>query len=128
MTETAVPRKDAGFTLVEVMIALVILAVGLLSLEALGIGAARMVNRAQLQSQYVTAAADTLEPVMAALRDDLIESYPTSTVPVRNGSMVVTAARNGTMWTVSATITPASSSLFSADETIQVTSYVFDPD
>lgn len=58
-----------GFTLVEVLVALVILAVGLLGLEALGIGASRMVARAERESYYVSVATDTLERTLGRVRE-----------------------------------------------------------
>ena len=45
-----------GFTLIEVVVAMVILALGLLGLEALGIGAARSIATADRQSGYATIA------------------------------------------------------------------------
>jgi prepilin-type N-terminal cleavage/methylation domain-containing protein len=59
-------RSDAGFTMIEVLIAMVLLAVGLLSLEAVGIGAARLNARAERQSAYVARATGQME---SALRD-----------------------------------------------------------
>ena len=52
---------QAGFTLIEVLVALVILAVGLLGLEALGIHAARSVALAQRQSDYALHATQVME-------------------------------------------------------------------
>ncbi|HEV2145896.1 MAG TPA: prepilin-type N-terminal cleavage/methylation domain-containing protein [Longimicrobiaceae bacterium] len=54
-------RSDDGFTLVEVLAAMMILAVGLLGLEALGIGASRMLVRAEKESRVSTLAATHLE-------------------------------------------------------------------
>lgn len=65
----APPRGRGGFTMIEVLIAMVILAVGLLALGAMGIGSAQMVNRADRQSEYATAATDTLERVLGRIRD-----------------------------------------------------------
>jgi prepilin-type N-terminal cleavage/methylation domain-containing protein len=64
-------RRDAraGFTLIEVLIALVILSVGLLGLEALGIGAARMVNLAQRESEWAALGTQYLEGALADLRE-----------------------------------------------------------
>jgi type IV pilus assembly protein PilV len=59
------PRADAGFSLVEVLIAMIILSVGLLALEALGIGAARSVRRASVQSDYAATAQALLERTVA---------------------------------------------------------------
>lgn len=61
-------RGNQGFTLIEVMIAMVILAVGLLSLEALGIGAARMVTLSEKQGRYATLAASTMESLRNEIR------------------------------------------------------------
>ena len=66
-TETAAPRPDAGFSLIEVLIAMIILSVGLLALEALGIGAARSVRRAQVQSNYATTAQGLLEQTLVTI-------------------------------------------------------------
>lgn len=60
--------KEEGFTLIEVLVAMVILAVGLLGLEALGIGAARAIALADRQSGYATLASDSLESAMHQLR------------------------------------------------------------
>lgn len=68
-TDTSPPRGSGGFTLIEVLIAMVILAVGLLALEALGVGAARMVNRAQVQSTWAAVATDTLERTLSRIRN-----------------------------------------------------------
>lgn len=58
-----------GFTLIEVLMAMVILAVGLLALEAMGIGAARMVARADRQSEYTAMAMADLEAALNQFRE-----------------------------------------------------------
>jgi prepilin-type N-terminal cleavage/methylation domain-containing protein len=63
-------RAEDGFTLIEVLAALVILAVGLLSVEALGIGASRSVTFADRQSEYAVASSAALESALQALRSD----------------------------------------------------------
>lgn len=60
--------KREGFTLIEVLVAMVILALGLLGLEALGIGAARSIALAERQSDYATIASDSLESALFQLR------------------------------------------------------------
>jgi prepilin-type N-terminal cleavage/methylation domain-containing protein len=52
---------EAGFTLIEVLVAMVILSVGLLGVEALGIGAARSVSKAEDQTRLATAATRAME-------------------------------------------------------------------
>ena len=69
-TETTKPRADAGFTIIEVLIAMVILAVGLLTLEGLGISAARTTRRADVQSSFTTVAAGEIEEAVAKIRQD----------------------------------------------------------
>jgi prepilin-type N-terminal cleavage/methylation domain-containing protein len=61
-----------GFTLIEVLVAMVILAIGLLGLEALGIGAARSIALAERQSGYVTLASDSLESALDQLRRGVV--------------------------------------------------------
>ncbi len=68
-TALRAPRGNEGFTLIEVMIAMVILAVGLLSLEALGIGAARVVTLSEKQGRYATLAASTMESMRNEIRN-----------------------------------------------------------
>lgn len=67
-------RGSEGFTLIEILVAMVILAVGLLGLEALGIGAARSIALADRQSAYATIASDSLESALHQLRRGSIPS------------------------------------------------------
>jgi type IV pilus modification protein PilV len=75
VTTEAAPRGDAGFSLIEVLIAMIILSVGLLALESLGIGAARTVHRAQVQSTYTATAGDLMEKTLVR-----IEQAPTTAI------------------------------------------------
>jgi len=59
---------EDGYSLIEVMVALLVLSVGLLGLEALGIRAARSIALADRQSRYVTLATDSLESALHQLR------------------------------------------------------------
>ncbi|HVG45611.1 MAG TPA: type IV pilus modification protein PilV [Longimicrobium sp.] len=67
MTTDPAPRGDAGFSLIEVLIAMIILSVGLLALESLGIGAARTVYRAKVQSTYAATATDLMERTLVRI-------------------------------------------------------------
>ena len=69
-TDRAPARQEGGFTLIEVLAAMLILAVGLLGLEALGIGASRMVVRAEKESRFSTLASRQLEDAMRAVRQN----------------------------------------------------------
>ena len=62
------PAGREGFTLIEVLIAMVILAVGLLALESMGIGAARLVARADRESEYTALATAELEAALSRFR------------------------------------------------------------
>lgn len=60
-------RNPNGFTLIEVLAAMVILAVGLLALESLGIGAASAVRRADVKTTYTAVATDEMEQAINEL-------------------------------------------------------------
>lgn len=64
-TTASEPRRGReGFTLMEVLVAMVILAVGLLALESLAIGGARMVARADRQTELTALGSAQLEQVL----------------------------------------------------------------
>ena len=106
------PRTGrAGFTLVEVLIAMVVLAVGLLALESLAIGASRSIATANRMTEYTLIASQQLETVQERLRNT---DNPGSTDErLANGTRVQTvvaqnALPTGTLWTVTVTVTPPS--------------------
>ena len=117
-------RGQDGFTLVEVLIAMVILAVGLLALEALGIGAAKMVGRAERQGDYITAATSRLEATMAQLRQTAGPTPPAErTEEIPGASLRTQATSAGRLWTVTVTVTPSQPR--QANETYVLTGNVF---
>ena len=63
-------RGEEGFTLIEVLAAMLVLAVGLLGVQALGVGAARLVARADQQTGVAVAAMAAMEVRQQALRRD----------------------------------------------------------
>ena len=128
MTTERAARADAGFTLIEVLIAMVILAVGLLAVEAMGIGAARSVQRARVQSAYTALATDELEQTMVTISNDPVSAIATREYTasrdkgVASGARVkrtatsadvpnTTPARGGNLklWTVTVSVRPPSS-------------------
>jgi type IV pilus assembly protein PilV len=137
-------RADAGFTLIEVLIAMVILAIGLLAVEALGIGAARTVQRARVQSAYTALATDEMEQVMATIDSDPDTDIDDLeyTVPAGNGAAsgaqvtrtATFAAIAGTqptgrpnlnLWTVVVSVLPpAGSSLIAPSDSVHLESNV----
>lgn len=68
-------RSRDGFTLIEVLAAMMILTVGLLGLEALGIGASRLIVRAEKESRVSTLAARSLEQGLLQVRTNPAVGY-----------------------------------------------------
>jgi prepilin-type N-terminal cleavage/methylation domain-containing protein len=103
------PRADrAGFTLVEVLIAMVVLAVGLLALESLAIGASRKIATANRMTEYTLVASQQLETVQERVRAGA--NPGASDVRLANGTRVQTVVQQntqtGTLWTITVTVTP----------------------
>lgn len=110
MNKRSGPRGRDGFTLVEVLAAMVILAVGLMALEAMGIGAARTVARADEVSEYTAVATDQLERTLAKVVRGPIPAGGSATVNGANVVTVVSTTAGGgqNFYTVSVTVTPPS--------------------
>ena len=68
MSTEAIFRRADGFTMLEVLIAMLILSVGLLGLTALGATSARMVARAERQAEYSAAATALMERAAREVR------------------------------------------------------------
>ena len=85
---TARPRPRGGFTLVEVLMALTLLAVGLLALAGLGATALRTVHGGSTQ---------TVAAAVAQSRFDSLASVPCDSIAAAAGSAVVsgTASTRG---------------------------------
>ena len=134
MNERTTPAREAGFTLIEVLIALVILAIGLLALESMGIGASRMVARAQAQSEYAAIAADTLERTLNRIRGGSGAAVNETWTVARGAtaSLVTTSAVVATggaaplpnLWTVTVTITPPAAGILRASDGVTLRSNV----
>jgi prepilin-type N-terminal cleavage/methylation domain-containing protein len=114
------PRRatgsEAGFSLIEIMISLLLLAVGLMGVEALGVNASRMMARAEKQTVWMGVAADTLERTVSHLREGtftaavpLTQSYATTggdTVALRVSATAVNNAGVDSLWTVQVSVYP----------------------
>lgn len=130
-TDRSRAAGEGGFTLIEVLIAMVILAVGLMGLEALGVGASRMVNRAERQGALVAVASDTLERTLSRFRTaaspaalpDVSQAFLTS----RNDTIRVSVTGTGTrLRAVSVTAIPSpSSSVLKRADSLRITGNVF---
>jgi prepilin-type N-terminal cleavage/methylation domain-containing protein len=87
-SDPAARRGREGFTLVEVLVAMVILAIGLLALEAMGIGAARAVARADVQSEYTAMATARVEETLVRIRQG--QQLNQGVVPLAGGGTMTT--------------------------------------
>jgi type IV pilus modification protein PilV len=134
------PRADAGFSLIEVLIAMIILSVGLLALEALGIGAARTVRRAEVQSDYAATAQDLLERTLVRIAEAPATAIADTTYTGAGGERVSRTAsavaipgttRNGVAgttlnnWTVTVRVLPpVNLGVLAASDSVRVVSNV----
>lgn len=138
MTTDRALRCEEGFTLIEVLIAMVILAIGLLGLEALGIGAARSLAEAETRNETVALATGAMEQAQQKVRREINASTPPvistgescvtdSETQAEVCSDVQTRNTNGAISMGNArvvvTVTPAS-----GGDPFSITSYLFDPD
>lgn len=125
MTPPSDPRRrgDAGFTLLEVLMAMVILSVGLLAIEGMAVGAAKTSASAARRSRYTEVATDTLERTLSrlregqgassgsyTLRDNSGASAATVTITVTDGGALASPSPSNRRWDVQVRVMPTSSS------------------
>jgi prepilin-type N-terminal cleavage/methylation domain-containing protein len=133
-TDRSVAAHRRGYTLVEVLIAMVILAVGVLLLQAGAIAAARAVVFADKQTDYAMAASASME----RLRYNV--SAGTWAAPYTNSTAIaVGGGRDSATVTDSATrvsagkrllvvrVTPRGTKTYARPGTLRVTAYVYNP-
>lgn len=97
-------RLENGFTLIEVLIALVLLSVGLLGLEALGIMAVRSVALADRNSRSATVATLYLEDAVQQIRQNMRPASCTNQL-LANGDRVTRAVVMGGALNVASQVT-----------------------
>lgn len=105
----AVRADRGGFSLIEVLIAMVVLAVGLLALESLAIGASRSIATANRMTEYTLIASQQLETMQERARMGL--AVQPGVQQLANGTRVETVVQRNvqgatTLWTISVTVTP----------------------
>ena len=126
-------RGQEGFTLIEVLAAMVIVAVGLLAVQALGIGAARTVVRADHQSELAALATATIEARQQAIRQNpgAVATGQNCDTDAASGISVCVAIENRTttpsLATGSARVTVRASHPQMVQDTFSISSYVYDP-
>ena len=134
-SERARLRAEEGFTLIEVLVAMLILAVGLLGLEALGIGAARTLALAESGSELVAAGTSAMEVRQHAVRRELAATpavVSTAESCETQASLTVcsdvdTRASLATIPARNARVTVTVIQLRAGATPLSLTSYVFDP-
>ena len=99
---------DDGFTLIEVLFAFVILAVGLLALQSLGVGAVRSVSLADRNTRAASTASELVEDAVAQLRNQELPAQLCQTLPNgdRLSRRVVIQSTNRRLVHVQVTVTP----------------------
>jgi prepilin-type N-terminal cleavage/methylation domain-containing protein len=103
-----------GFTLVEVLVAMVILAIGLLALESLAIGAARQIAAANRTTEYTLVAGEQLERTLEVARRAPAQLPGQAGIrTLANGTRVTTVVASavqggGTIWSIDVTVDPPS--------------------
>lgn len=125
------PHRN-GFTLIEVLIAMVILAVGLLGLEALGVVAVRSLGFAERNSRASVTAARYVEEALEQVRRN--ERPASFTCTLASGDRIqraitYTPPANATAVarvSISVTVTPRPTS--STPIPVTVSSYAYSPD
>jgi type IV pilus modification protein PilV len=110
-------RPDAGFTLLEVLIAMVILSVGLLALEGLTVGSAKVTASANRRSRYAEVATDTLERTLSRLAEG--QAVTNSSFYVNNNAGSSTALATVTI-TDGGTLAPPSPANHRYDVSVRV--------
>jgi prepilin-type N-terminal cleavage/methylation domain-containing protein len=136
ITRKTPPLGEEGFTLIEVLAAMVILAVGLLALEALGIGAARTLALAESGNELVAAGTTAMENAQQRVRREL--STPPSAVTTGESCApqppsltvctdVQTRASLGAIPSRNARVSVTVTTSRTGTVPFSITSYVFDP-
>jgi type IV pilus modification protein PilV len=118
--------SEQAFTLIEVLIALVILAIGILGLEALGIYAVRAVAQADRNSRSAATATLYVEDALQQIRNNRIPGSCIDKV-LANGDRVTRVITIGssasTASRVTVTVTPASRGTLQQPYTLTGLSY-----
>jgi prepilin-type N-terminal cleavage/methylation domain-containing protein len=128
-TETRGPRGERGFTLIEVLIAMVLLGIALMAIVPLGVISARQVSLADRNSRSAATATRYLEDALQQIRQG---TYPAQcSLEFLNGDKVVREIQPGNNsipaipWRVTVTVTPKPTTGLPRPDVIR--SYAFSP-
>lgn len=126
-------RSEAGFTLIEVLAAMLVLAIGLMGLQALGIGAARSIVRADHQTELAAIATATIEAQQQAIRHNpgAITTGESCDTDAGSGiGLCVNVQSRSSMPSLpvgSARVTVRANHPQMVQDTFSITSYVYNP-
>jgi len=99
-------RTAAGFTLIEVMIALVLLGIGMLAVGAAQLTSMRIASQAQHRSQALYLAEEQLEILQAMPRDDALFNAAATTQDPTNPIDLTAEVEDATTFSRQWTVTP----------------------
>lgn len=122
-TKTPPRSSGRGFTLIEVLIAMVLLAVGLLGLQSLGVSAVRSTALAERNSRSATTASQYLEEAIGEFRQGRVPAQLCR--PLANGDSVSRSINisNAQRPEITVEITPVGSPAIS----YSITAHAFSP-
>lgn len=115
MSPTERPAAPGGFTLLEVLVAMILLAVGVLGLQALSVTAIRSTGQARLQTSLSTSLAGTMESNLYRLR------YATAAGAITPGTSCTTGELGETCTTISevASLSSGTQKVFSVNSVLK---------
>lgn len=122
-----------GYTLVEVLVAMVILAVGVLLLQAGAIAAARAVVFADKQTDYAMAASASMEKLRyEVIAQNIGTATRTAIIPVGGGRDTATVVDSVTYVSrgkrlLVVRVSPRGSRTYARPPSLRVTAYVYSP-
>ena len=125
--------SEAGFTLIEILAAMMIVAIGLLGVQALGIGAARSIVRADLQSEVAAIATATIETRQQVIKQNPAGASTGETCDTDDGSgidlcvLVEKRTTTPSLAIGSARVTVRAVHPRMVQDTFSISSYVYDP-
>jgi prepilin-type N-terminal cleavage/methylation domain-containing protein len=118
----SVSRDESGYTLVEVMIAMAILGIGLLSIAVAQLAAIRMASRSKNMQQAMFLAREAMDDLDARTQPgDPFLSTAATTPDAKNPIQVSGDAEDGTRFNRQITVTPGDPQAGMARVVVQVT-------
>ena len=119
--------KASGFSLIEILVAMVILSIGIMGLQAVAMSAVRTVAIADRQTRVAAHASDSLEAALYRLRSGMLPSELCVTLPPFGDQLSRRVSVTGSLATVTVTILPSRSFTPSPRAPLDISSSIFVP-